>query len=151
MQEREGILRDIELGVPATALREEPRFDAMRVSVPTILTNSDAIESSLPLIGSHFLLTFGQPVGSAGAALVLVDTPLRDRLAGNASTQSAEQPCGKAMMRLHPALNDVVREAPDGLAALRMLRDVSDNAGELRPSVFKMLPRLPTLTQSNEE
>ena len=151
MQQRERILRDSELGVPATALREEPRFDAMRVSVPTILLNSDAIESGLPLIGSHFLLTSGQPIGFAGAALVRVDTPLRLRLAGNVFTQSAKQPCGKAIMRLHPALNDVVREAPDGLDALRMLRDVIHNAGELLPSVLEMLPSLPTFTLSNEE
>ena len=123
----------------------------MRVSVPTILTNSDAIENSLPLIGSHFLLTFGQPVGSAGAALVWVDTPLRIRSAGNVFTQSAEQPCGKAMMRLHPALDDVVREAPDGLDTLRILRDVIHNAGELLPSVLEMLPCLPTFSQSNAD
>ena len=77
MQQRERILRDSELGVPATALREEPRFDAMRVSVPTILTNSDAVESSLPLIGSHFLLTSGQLIGSSHDLLLIGKLPPR--------------------------------------------------------------------------
>ena len=69
MQPSEEVRRESELGVPASALREKPTIDAIRVSVSTILPSSDAAESSHPLIGSHFFLTSGRLIGSAGAAL----------------------------------------------------------------------------------